>query len=177
MDAWPLDTRLVLDTEKACSTPSSRCRWMAGMTLGLASSRNSDHGVECWGRRWRSLEPRSLWKQPGRPFSGDLGNHLSIDQAAVSTKHGCLRQASGLTGAFSPSGKPYSGEWTAKWSYLYALATNIPNSGFFTFIPKPAAQNYQRWQVGALRVLDSKHYAGQKYGRAEDGRRPAAHRA
>lgn len=63
---------------------------------------------------------------------------------------------------YEETGKPYSGEWTAKWSYLYSLATNIPNSGFFSFIPKPAAQNYQRWQVGALRIMDSKHYAGQK---------------
>lgn len=50
----------------------------------------------------------------------------------------------------------------AKWSYLYSLATNIPNSGFFTFIPKPAPQNYQRWEVGALRIIDSQHYPGQK---------------
>lgn len=114
---------------------------------------------------------RVLVGMAGKALQWGSGDHLSIHQAAVSTKHWCLRQAPGLTGAFSPSGKPYSGEWTAKWSYLYSLATNIPNSGFFSFIPKPAAQNYQRWQVGALRIMDSKHYAGQKYGRAEGGRR------
>ncbi|KAL2767467.1 sushi domain-containing protein 2 precursor [Daubentonia madagascariensis] len=59
-------------------------------------------------------------------------------------------------------GKPYSEEWTAKWSYLYPLATNIPNSGFFTFTPKPASPNYQEWKVGALRIVDSKSYAGEK---------------
>ncbi|XP_008067298.1 sushi domain-containing protein 2 [Carlito syrichta] len=59
-------------------------------------------------------------------------------------------------------GKPYSEEWTAKWSYLYPLATNIPNSGFFTFTPKPAPADYQGWRVGALRIIDSKNYAGKK---------------
>lgn len=68
----------------------------------------------------------------------------------------------GLTKAFSPSGTPYSDKWAAKWSYLYPLATNIPNSGSFTFTPKPAPQNYQRWEVGALRIISSRYYAGEK---------------
>ncbi|XP_066116109.1 sushi domain-containing protein 2 [Saccopteryx bilineata] len=63
---------------------------------------------------------------------------------------------------YEETGKPYSGEWTAKWSYLYSLVTNIPNSGSFTFIPNPAAPNYQRWEVGALRIINSQHYAGEK---------------
>lgn len=48
----------------------------------------------------------------------------------------------------------------AKWSYLYSVTTNIPNSGSFTFVPKPAPQNYQRWQLGALRIVSSKHHGG-----------------
>ncbi|XP_049475084.1 sushi domain-containing protein 2 [Panthera uncia] len=63
---------------------------------------------------------------------------------------------------YEETGKPYSGEWTAKWSYLYPLVTNIPNSGFFNFTPKPAPQKYQRWEVGALRIINSKYYAGEK---------------
>uniref|UniRef100_A0A2K5UEM5 Sushi domain containing 2 n=1 Tax=Macaca fascicularis TaxID=9541 RepID=A0A2K5UEM5_MACFA len=63
---------------------------------------------------------------------------------------------------YEETGMPYSQEWTAKWSYLYPLATNIPNSGSFTFTPKPAPPSYQRWRVGALRIIDSKNYAGQK---------------
>uniref|UniRef100_A0A8C9HTS3 Sushi domain containing 2 n=1 Tax=Piliocolobus tephrosceles TaxID=591936 RepID=A0A8C9HTS3_9PRIM len=63
---------------------------------------------------------------------------------------------------YEETGLPYSQEWTAKWSYLYPLATHIPNSGSFTFTPKPAPPSYQRWQVGALRIIDSKNYAGQK---------------
>ncbi|XP_026304213.1 sushi domain-containing protein 2 isoform X1 [Piliocolobus tephrosceles] len=63
---------------------------------------------------------------------------------------------------YEETGMPYSQEWTAKWSYLYPLATHIPNSGSFTFTPKPAPPSYQRWQVGALRIIDSKNYAGQK---------------
>ncbi|XP_077631532.1 sushi domain-containing protein 2 isoform X2 [Crocuta crocuta] len=63
---------------------------------------------------------------------------------------------------YEETGKPYSGEWTAKWSYLYPLVTNLPNSGFFNFTPKPAPQKYQRWEVGALRISSSKYYAGEK---------------
>ncbi|XP_006213409.2 sushi domain-containing protein 2 [Vicugna pacos] len=63
---------------------------------------------------------------------------------------------------YEETGKPYSEEWTATWSYLYSLATNIHNSGYFTFTPKPAPRNYQRWEVGALRIIDSKHHAGEK---------------
>ncbi|XP_012579147.1 PREDICTED: sushi domain-containing protein 2 [Condylura cristata] len=63
---------------------------------------------------------------------------------------------------YEEEGKPYSSEWTAHWSYLYSLAKNIPNSGTFTFVPKPAAQMYQRWKVGALRISSSRHSEGEK---------------
>ncbi|KAM5311982.1 sushi domain-containing protein 2 [Glossophaga mutica] len=63
---------------------------------------------------------------------------------------------------YEETGKPYSGEWMAKWSYLYPLATNVPNSGIFSFTPNPASQNFQRWQVGALRIISSEHYLGKK---------------
>nr|XP_005334516.1 sushi domain-containing protein 2 isoform X1 [Ictidomys tridecemlineatus] len=63
---------------------------------------------------------------------------------------------------YEETGKPYSENWTAEWSYLYTLATNVPNSGFFTFTPKPASPDYQRWKVGALRIVDSKNYPGKK---------------
>lgn len=63
---------------------------------------------------------------------------------------------------YEETGKPYSEEWTAKWSYLYSLATKVPNSGSFTFIPQPAPQQYQRWEVGALRIVSSKHYEGER---------------
>ncbi|XP_054936498.1 sushi domain-containing protein 2 isoform X3 [Physeter macrocephalus] len=63
---------------------------------------------------------------------------------------------------YEETGKPYSQEWMAAWSYLYSLATSITNSGSFTFTPKPAPQNYQRWKVGALRIVNSKHHAGEK---------------
>lgn len=76
---------------------------------------------------------------------------------------GFLGQAPGLmrpSPPANPSGKPYSQQWAAAWSYLYSLATNIHNSGSFTFTPKPAPQNFQRWEVGSLRIVDSRHSAG-----------------
>lgn len=63
---------------------------------------------------------------------------------------------------YEETGQPYSAAWTASWSYLYTLATNVPNSGFFTFTPTPAPPNFQKWKVGALRIITSRHYAGQK---------------
>ncbi|XP_027949983.1 sushi domain-containing protein 2 [Eumetopias jubatus] len=63
---------------------------------------------------------------------------------------------------YEETGKPYSDKWAAKWSYLYPLATSIPNSGFFTFTPKPAPPTYRKWEVGALRIINSKCYAGEK---------------
>ncbi|KAG8523112.1 Sushi domain-containing protein 2, partial [Galemys pyrenaicus] len=63
---------------------------------------------------------------------------------------------------YEEEGKPYSDGWTARWSFLYSLATNIPNSGTFTFVPKPAPQIYQKWKVGALRIVSSTHAKGEK---------------
>ncbi|XP_054448861.1 sushi domain-containing protein 2 [Pteronotus mesoamericanus] len=63
---------------------------------------------------------------------------------------------------YEETGKPYSGQWMAKWSYLYSLATKVPNSGSFTFTPNPAPQSYQKWEVGALRIISDTHYMGQK---------------
>ncbi|KAM5237766.1 sushi domain-containing protein 2 [Ctenodactylus gundi] len=63
---------------------------------------------------------------------------------------------------YEETGKPYSENWTAKWSYLYSLGTRVPNSGSFTFTPKPASDSYQRWKVGSLRIVSSRHYSGEK---------------
>ncbi|XP_037679498.1 sushi domain-containing protein 2 [Choloepus didactylus] len=63
---------------------------------------------------------------------------------------------------YEETGKPYSGEWAAKWTYLYPLVTNTSNLGVFTFTPKPAPRNFQRWEVGALRIVSGGHQAGEK---------------
>ncbi|XP_027812646.2 sushi domain-containing protein 2 [Ovis aries] len=63
---------------------------------------------------------------------------------------------------YEETGQPYSQEWAAAWLYLYPLATNVHNSGSFTFTPKPAPQNFQRWEVGSLRIVDSRHRAGEQ---------------
>ncbi|KAF6083165.1 sushi domain containing 2 [Phyllostomus discolor] len=51
---------------------------------------------------------------------------------------------------------------TGRIPFTLSLATNVPNSGSFTFTPNPAPQNYQRWEVGALRIISSEHYTGKK---------------
>ncbi|XP_034497900.1 sushi domain-containing protein 2 isoform X2 [Ailuropoda melanoleuca] len=102
------------------------------------------------------LVNETRWQYYGT--AGITGNlSLTWEPSALSTQFVTIE----LWG-YEETGKPYSDKWAAKWSYLYPLATSIPNSGFFTFTPKPAPQNYQRWEVGALRIVNSKYYAGEK---------------
>ncbi|XP_058137074.1 sushi domain-containing protein 2 [Dasypus novemcinctus] len=63
---------------------------------------------------------------------------------------------------YEETGKPYTEGWVAEWSYLYPLATNISNSGRFSFIPKPAPSSFQKWEMGALRIISGGHRAGEK---------------
>ncbi|XP_032745124.1 sushi domain-containing protein 2 [Rattus rattus] len=91
--------------------------------------------------------------------TSDTGGNLSLtwNTSALPTQTVTIE----LWG-YEETGTPYTGNWTAKWSYLYPLATNVPNTGFFTFAPKPAPPQYQRWRVGALRIIGSKNYAGEQ---------------
>ncbi|XP_020833252.1 sushi domain-containing protein 2 isoform X2 [Phascolarctos cinereus] len=63
---------------------------------------------------------------------------------------------------YQETGKPYSDEWEAEWSYLYTLARNFPNGNNFTFTPMPATPQYQAWEVGALRISGSSHTDGKR---------------
>nr|XP_008534719.1 PREDICTED: sushi domain-containing protein 2 [Equus przewalskii] len=102
------------------------------------------------------LENETRWQYYGT--AGTKGNlTLTWNTAALPTQSVTIE----LWG-YEETGKPYSEDWTAKWSYLYALATNVSNSGFFTFTPEPAPQNYQRWEVGALRIINSEYHSGEK---------------
>ncbi|XP_004443153.1 PREDICTED: sushi domain-containing protein 2 [Ceratotherium simum simum] len=102
------------------------------------------------------LENETRWQYYGT--AGTKGNLTLTWQATVLPTHFVTIELWG----YEETGRPYSGEWTAKWSYLYPLATNVSNSGFFTFTPKPAPQNYQRWEVGAIRIINSQYSSGEK---------------
>ncbi|XP_020763006.2 sushi domain-containing protein 2 [Odocoileus virginianus] len=102
------------------------------------------------------LVNETRWQYYGTP--GTQGNlTLTWDTSALPSDTVTIE----LWG-YEETGKPYSQQWTAAWSYLYSLATNIHNSGSFTFTPKPAPQNFQRWEVGSLRIVDSRHRAGEQ---------------
>ena len=83
---------------------------------------------------------------------------------------GFLGQAPGLmrpSPPANPSGKPYSQQWAAAWSYLYSLATNIHNSGSFTFTPKPAPQNWvpsASWTADTAQGSRKDHPGGRAQG-------------
>lgn len=75
---------------KSLLRPSSLSLWMAGMTLGLASSKDSDHG-QGWGR-WGGGSHSSQGhcaNSRGGPPMGSSVHTLSIYQAAWSTKDWC----------------------------------------------------------------------------------------
>ncbi|XP_074146807.1 sushi domain-containing protein 2 [Sminthopsis crassicaudata] len=63
---------------------------------------------------------------------------------------------------YRETGKPYSDEWRAEWSYLYTLARNFSNGHKFTFTPVPAQPQYQAWEVGALRISGSERQDGER---------------
>ncbi|XP_068102447.1 sushi domain-containing protein 2 isoform X2 [Hyperolius riggenbachi] len=53
---------------------------------------------------------------------------------------------------YNETGKPYSEEWQADWTYLYSLDSAHPNNGSFTFTPVPAQSPFDNWDVGMLRI-------------------------
>ncbi|XP_063067130.1 sushi domain-containing protein 2-like [Engraulis encrasicolus] len=61
---------------------------------------------------------------------------------------------------YSETGEPYTPTWSAKWEYLYSLSKGHPNNGSFSFVPQVAAQQFQPWELGCLRVSSSKHPDG-----------------
>uniref|UniRef100_A0A3Q3WSJ3 Uncharacterized protein n=1 Tax=Mola mola TaxID=94237 RepID=A0A3Q3WSJ3_MOLML len=54
----------------------------------------------------------------------------------------------------------YSETWQAEWTYLYSLAKDQPNSGSFSFLPKPAENDFSSWELGAVRVSPSTYQDG-----------------
>ncbi|XP_078410130.1 sushi domain-containing protein 2 isoform X1 [Cetorhinus maximus] len=62
---------------------------------------------------------------------------------------------------YREQGAPYSESWKGEWSYLYSLGRAVPNSGNFTFTPKPAEQPYSEWEIGMLRLTDQNNSAGE----------------
>ncbi|KAM4634094.1 sushi domain-containing protein 2-like [Polymixia lowei] len=56
---------------------------------------------------------------------------------------------------YRETGEPYSDYWQAKWEYLYSLARDQPNNGTFSFLPKPAENDFSNWELGCVRVSPS----------------------
>ncbi|XP_075034646.1 sushi domain-containing protein 2 isoform X2 [Mixophyes fleayi] len=59
---------------------------------------------------------------------------------------------------YQESGEPYSSSWTPSWKYLYTLVHGFVNNGTYTFTPKPAADAYNSFEFGSLRIVPD-HYA------------------
>lgn len=60
-------------------------------------------------------------------------------------------------------GEPYTDSWLGEWAYLYSLAKDQPNSGSFSFLPKPAENGFSSWELGSLRISPSIYPDGMWY--------------
>ncbi|XP_033951669.1 sushi domain-containing protein 2-like isoform X1 [Pseudochaenichthys georgianus] len=56
---------------------------------------------------------------------------------------------------YRETGEPYTDSWLGEWAYLYSLAKDQPNSGSFSFLPKPAENGFSSWELGSLRISPS----------------------
>ncbi|KAI1882426.1 hypothetical protein AGOR_G00250580 [Albula goreensis] len=63
---------------------------------------------------------------------------------------------------YRETGEPYSGSWQGEWTYLYSLQKDLPNSGEFSFVPKPAEKPFSDWELGCVRVSSSAHPDGKR---------------
>ncbi|XP_017265981.1 sushi domain-containing protein 2 isoform X2 [Kryptolebias marmoratus] len=63
---------------------------------------------------------------------------------------------------YRETGEPYSEYWQGEWQYLYSLAKDHPNSGAFSFVPKPAEDGFSTWELGSVRVSSSIYSEGMK---------------
>uniref|UniRef100_A0AAQ6ITR5 Sushi domain containing 2 n=1 Tax=Anabas testudineus TaxID=64144 RepID=A0AAQ6ITR5_ANATE len=61
---------------------------------------------------------------------------------------------------YRETGEPYSDYWQGEWTYLYSLAKDQPNSGSFSFLPKPAENGFSSWELGSVRVSSSNYSDG-----------------
>uniref|UniRef100_A0A3B4ZQQ6 Sushi domain containing 2 n=1 Tax=Stegastes partitus TaxID=144197 RepID=A0A3B4ZQQ6_9TELE len=61
---------------------------------------------------------------------------------------------------YKETGEPYSDNWQGRWEYLYSLAKHQPNSGSFSFVPKPAGNGFSSWELGSVRVSPSTYPDG-----------------
>uniref|UniRef100_UPI0037E9540F sushi domain-containing protein 2-like n=1 Tax=Semicossyphus pulcher TaxID=241346 RepID=UPI0037E9540F len=61
---------------------------------------------------------------------------------------------------YRETGEPYTDAWQAEWAYLYSLAKDQPNTGSFSFLPKPADNGFSSWELGSIRVSSSNYTDG-----------------
>ncbi|XP_053267451.1 sushi domain-containing protein 2 [Pleuronectes platessa] len=61
---------------------------------------------------------------------------------------------------YRETGEPYSANWKGHWEYLYSLSKDQPNSGSFSFLPKPAENGFSSWELGSLRISSSSYTDG-----------------
>eukprot|EP00066_Takifugu_rubripes_P013973 XP_011603239.1 PREDICTED: sushi domain-containing protein 2 [Takifugu rubripes] len=64
---------------------------------------------------------------------------------------------------YRETGEPYETDWRAEWKYLYTLAKDHPNTGSFSFVPKPGQNGSSSWELGSVRVSSNVHQEGKSH--------------
>ncbi|KAK0134625.1 Sushi domain-containing protein 2 [Merluccius polli] len=100
------------------------------------------------------LDNSTQWQYYGTP---DVGGTLKMNWNSTLVR--AERVNIELWG-YSETGEPYTGDWQAKWEYLYSLATDQPNNGSFSFVPQPAQHGFSVWELGSVRVSPSTYPDG-----------------
>ncbi|KAG9335087.1 hypothetical protein JZ751_005763 [Albula glossodonta] len=103
-----------------------------------------------------SLDNSTKWQYYGTP---NVGGGLKM---TWNTSHVRAERVNLELWGYRETGEPYSGSWQGEWTYLYSLQKDLPNSGEFSFIPKPAEKPFSDWELGCVRVSSSAHPDGKR---------------
>ncbi|KAF7217070.1 sushi domain-containing protein 2 isoform X1 [Nothobranchius furzeri] len=127
-----------------------------GTTFNRAGAWFSVHTGKLDSRLKAVLVNSTKWQYYGTPNVGGL-LQMTWDTSLVNAEKVNIE----LWG-YRETGEPYSEHWLGEWLYLYSLAKDQPNSGSFSFMPKPAESSFSSWELGSLRISSSVYPDGMR---------------
>ncbi|XP_056134899.1 sushi domain-containing protein 2 [Lampris incognitus] len=99
--------------------------------------------------------PHRVWSHRAGPLTMTWNSSL-IRSDRVDIELWGYREVSGRTASEGNN----SASLQAEWSYLYSLGRDLPNTGAFSFIPKPSVKPHSNWEAGSIRVKASSSSEG-----------------
>lgn len=125
-----------------------------GVTFNRVGSWLSVHSGKLDSKFKAQMVNPAKWQFYGTPNVGGTLN-MTWDTSLVNAEKVNIE----LWG-YRETGKPYGSDWQAEWTYLYSLAKDQPNNGFFSFVPQPGPNDFSKWELGSVRVSASNHPDG-----------------